>query len=672
MTVLKRRTRDAHTETAKRNGGGGALAVAAFEYLEVEDAALVRLSGTWSGGRGHPVDMTLVVTRAGGEGQAFPAMSDGSTGSRVKSERAVWQVAFTVPVGLVESRSSQFALHADGETIDLQRPRPHTPRHAEPESASVAEDEGIEPEARMRQAEAAISWTQRQLARERDARRKAEEELAAARPEIEARRRELEHVAALEKQVTHLAEERQRRTELEEQVAELSARVRELSREHDFYEQLKVQVSELTIERDRLAELEPRVDELAAQRDELANARNELASERDRLAARVHELSEQVDRVGALEEQVGQLESERAELTHRLEDLDTERERLSGLASQVSELEAERERRLELEMQVGELTAQRDRLLPLESEVEGLRAEHDELASQAARVEQLELERANLATAAERVQDLEERLATATAERDRLKSLEEEAAAAGDERERRRVLEEKMSRQAVDRERVNALEQWVADLRRALAESRDELQTSETARGELRAELSRMRAEAESTQSGLRAELDAVRSVQAEAPPEAPSLDQPAERREDDSGLDDDLVLDDIPTPVDASDTGDFELDDDEEKQEAEPQEPHGTGETAVLSLDEVESADEDDAQEEPAAVADEVRDEALPKGDPVTCTACDAMGSCRRCGGRGRRFGRRCAECNGSGTCSVCGGPGYIWVEEPVAEPTG
>ena len=71
-------------------------------------------------------------------------------------------------------------------------------------------------------------------------------------------------------------------------------------------------------------------------------------------------------------------------------------------------------------------------------------------------------------------------------------------------------------------------------------------------------------------------------------------------------------------------------------------------------------------------ATGAEVRGEALPKGDPVSCTACDAMGSCRRCGGRGKRFGRRCAECNGSGTCSVCGGPGYVWVEEPVAERAG
>src|SRR3954453_8128169 len=322
MTVLKRRTRDAHTDTTERNGGGGALAVAAFEYVQVEDTALVRLSGTWSGGRGHPVDMTLVVTRGGGQEQAFPAMSDGSTGSRVKSERAVWQVAFTVPVGLVESRSSRFALHADGETIDLQRPRPHTPRPAEPESATLAEDEGIDPEARMRQAEAAISWTQRQLARERDARQKAEEELEAGRPEIEARRRELEHVAALEKQVTHLAEEHQRRTELEEQVTELSARVRELSREHDFHEQLKVQVSDLTIERDRLAELEPRVGELAAERDELAIARNDLASERDELAARENETSGQVDPVGAIARQLAELESDPREQRRPPADLD--------------------------------------------------------------------------------------------------------------------------------------------------------------------------------------------------------------------------------------------------------------------------------------------------------------------------------------------------------------
>src|SRR5436190_654027 len=96
MTVLKRRTRDAHTEMGERNGGGGALAVAAFEYLAVEDNALVRLSGTWSGGRGHPVDMALAVSRAGGDEQSFPAMADGSMGSGVKAERSVWQVAFTV------------------------------------------------------------------------------------------------------------------------------------------------------------------------------------------------------------------------------------------------------------------------------------------------------------------------------------------------------------------------------------------------------------------------------------------------------------------------------------------------------------------------------------------------------------------------------------------------
>src|SRR4051794_15745288 len=149
MTVLKRRTRDAHTDRAERNGGGGALAVAAFEYLAVEDTALVRLSGTWSAGRGHPVDMTLGVSRAGSEEQSFPAMADGSTSSGVKAERSVWQVAFNVPVGLAESRASHFTLHADGERIELGRPQPHTPRAAEkPASAGAAGDEEIDPEAR--------------------------------------------------------------------------------------------------------------------------------------------------------------------------------------------------------------------------------------------------------------------------------------------------------------------------------------------------------------------------------------------------------------------------------------------------------------------------------------------------------------------------------------------
>src|SRR3954453_2537581 len=127
MTVLKRRTRDAQTDSAERNGRGAALAVAAFEYVRVEDTALVRLTGTWSGDRGHPVDMTLVVSRAGEE-QAFPAMADASMGPRTNLERAVWQVPFSAPVGLVESASSRFKLRADRQTIDLPQPKLHSGR----------------------------------------------------------------------------------------------------------------------------------------------------------------------------------------------------------------------------------------------------------------------------------------------------------------------------------------------------------------------------------------------------------------------------------------------------------------------------------------------------------------------------------------------------------------
>src|SRR5205823_1494809 len=203
----------------------------------------------------------LLISRPSGEEQAFPALADASTGPRTHLERAVWQVAFSAPVGLVEGHSSRFSLKAGGETIELPRPQPHSGSlgHAEPDAPPAEPEVGEEDAAaRVRQADAAISWTQRQLARERDARKAAEEELAAARPEIDARRRELEHVAALELQVTHLAEERQRRTELEEHVKQISARVRELSREHDFYEQLKVEVAEMAKERDRLLPLEER------------------------------------------------------------------------------------------------------------------------------------------------------------------------------------------------------------------------------------------------------------------------------------------------------------------------------------------------------------------------------------------------------------------------------
>jgi hypothetical protein len=193
-----------------------------------------------------------------------------------------------------------------------------------------------------------------------------------------------------------------------------------------------------------------------------------------------------------------------------------------------------------------------------------------------------------------------------------------------------------------------------------------------------------VRAEAETAQTSVRAELDAVRSVQAEAPPEALPFvrtDEPSavDSGADDSGLDDDLLLDDIPGPSDAVDTGDFTLEDDEEEAPAQD-----AGDTAILSLDDEDDHEESDepvddkpaaeapVAEEPAAEEMRGEAEALPKGDPVSCTACDAMGSCRRCGGRGRRFGRRCADCNGSGTCSVCGGPGYIWVEEPVVQRAG
>src|SRR5205823_8255835 len=132
------------------------------------------------------------------------------------------------------------------------------------------------------------------------------------------------------------------------------------------------------------------------------------------------------------------------------------------------------------------------------------------------------------------------------------------------------------------------------------------------------------------------------------------------ERRED-SGLDHDLTLDDIPPTTESADTGDFFLEDEEE----EPSPAKDTQETMVLSLEDAdeEGAAEDAPVEETPPVVD-AAPEALPKGDPVSCTACDAMGSCRRCGGRGKRFGRRCTECNGTGTCSACGGPGYIWVE--------
>src|SRR5437868_8925303 len=99
MTLLKRRVAGAQGEPAEHNGGGGSLSVAAFEYVEVEETAVVRLTGTWSG-RTRPADMALVVSREDGERESFPALADVSR--RPHFDRGPWQVTFSAPVGIVE------------------------------------------------------------------------------------------------------------------------------------------------------------------------------------------------------------------------------------------------------------------------------------------------------------------------------------------------------------------------------------------------------------------------------------------------------------------------------------------------------------------------------------------------------------------------------------------
>ena len=350
MTLLKRRPPPDTTDRT-HDRRDPAVAVSACEYVDVDETALVRITGTSRARRGHPGEIALVVSRAGAAEQTFPAMADGPAGAGAAAARSIWQASFVVPIAFVESASSRFELQVDADRIELQQPRRYVPERGE--SAAVEED--VDPDARIRQAEAAISWTQRQLTRERDARRKAEEELAAATPAIEARRRELEHVAALERQVTHLAETRQRNSALETQVNELSARVHELAREQDFYEELKERVSELATERDRLLAFEPRVAELTAERTSLATERDEVAAERDLLSARVRELAT------------------------RVAELDAERERIGALEAQAAELEEERARRIALEEQVSEIEEERNRLRSLEDEVQSLRAEREEL-----------------------------------------------------------------------------------------------------------------------------------------------------------------------------------------------------------------------------------------------------------------------------------------------------
>src|SRR4051812_25496012 len=325
MDVLKRRRRggapaDAPEYMAPPELAGNEFAVAAFEFVEVEATGIARLTGTWSGSRGAPVDMRLVLTLPqGDERHEFEALAEASGTERAHDERSVWQATFSVPRWVLARRGVEYALEADGTSIAL----PHPERH----DGLQGHDSEIEPDdiealrGRVRQAEAAISWTQRQLARERDARRDAEEERAAAeaevaivRPEIEEHKREVARVAGLE------------------------ARLAEL-------EPLEAEVASLAAERDRV---EARVEALAQEREALATERDRLAP----LEARVEELAAERDRLAPLEEQVAALAAERerlAPLEARVEDL-------------TAELSAEQAWHEQLKAEVGELAVERDRL----------------------------------------------------------------------------------------------------------------------------------------------------------------------------------------------------------------------------------------------------------------------------------------------------------------------
>ena len=73
--------------------------------------------------------MNLVITRAGEE-HTFPGISDLSSDSDAKLGRALWQVAFSAPVGLVQSSASRFGLRIDDQTVELPRPQTHRGRSA--------------------------------------------------------------------------------------------------------------------------------------------------------------------------------------------------------------------------------------------------------------------------------------------------------------------------------------------------------------------------------------------------------------------------------------------------------------------------------------------------------------------------------------------------------------
>src|SRR3954447_2255315 len=131
MTVLKRRRRGGPADAAEpgrpeeQPHGGSEFAVAAFEFVEVEATVLARLTGTWSGDRGAPVDMALVLTLPEGERHEFEALAETSAGARAHLERAVWQVTFVVPRWVLARRGVEFSLEADGRSIALPRPARH-------------------------------------------------------------------------------------------------------------------------------------------------------------------------------------------------------------------------------------------------------------------------------------------------------------------------------------------------------------------------------------------------------------------------------------------------------------------------------------------------------------------------------------------------------------------
>jgi hypothetical protein len=270
MVGRLRRRRSARR--AKRAGAGApGVEVETFEYVRVGHTALTRAAGVWAPDAARLGDFTLEVAVDGDVSEEVRALVEG------ESETQSWRAAFPATLAAVEHPEAEFTLLAGGHRIPLNPPLLRELAGGNAQQDSL--------EGRVREAEAGLGWLQDQLGRERERRRAAEDQLAAARAERDAREGHGERIAELE---AHVADMETRLAERDDRVRELERELDDLAAERDRLQEEKAPEPLTGEERDRMAELQVEVKRL---RESLEQAEQQLSTDEERYREARQELN---------------------------------------------------------------------------------------------------------------------------------------------------------------------------------------------------------------------------------------------------------------------------------------------------------------------------------------------------------------------------------------------